>query len=61
MTFSLHPKTAADLTSIVAFYQQEASTRVASRFTDAFERVVNWLVENPGFGSPFDLPCRSYP
>lgn len=61
MTFSLHPKAAADLTSIVAFYKKEASTQIAGRFIDEFERVVNLLVEKPGFGSPFDLPRRSYP
>lgn len=61
MTFSLHPKAAADLTAIVAFYQKEATPRVAARFIDEFERVVHLLVENPAFGTPFDLPRRSYP
>lgn len=61
MKLSLHPQAAADLADIVAFYQKEATARVAARFIDEFERVAHLLVENPGFGTPFDLPRRTYP
>ena len=34
---------------------------MASKFIDEFERVAKLLTENPGFGTPFDLPRRIYP
>ena len=44
-----------------AFYQQSASSRVAGKFLDEFERVARLLAENPAFGTPFGLPRRIYP
>lgn len=61
MNFSLHPQAATDLADIVTFYKEQAHARVASRFLDEFERVVRLLIENPGFGTPFELPRRIYP
>lgn len=61
MNLSFHPQAATDLADIVAFYKKEANAQVASRFLDEFERVARLLAENPGFGTPFELPRRIYP
>ncbi len=61
MNYSLHPEAAQDLEEILAFYRNSATPRVAKTFLDEFERVVKLLTANPGFGTPFDLPRRTYP
>lgn len=58
---SLHPQAARDLADAAEFYRRSASARVAARFLNEFERVVGLLAANPGFGTPFDLPRRTYP
>lgn len=61
MNYSLHPEAAQDLAEILAFYRKRATSRVAEKFLDEFERVAKLLSANPGFGTPFDLPRRIYP
>ena len=61
MNCSIHPEAAQDLADAATFYRQNGSARVASRFLEEFDRVANLLAENPGFGTPFDLPRRTYP
>lgn len=61
MNYTLHPKATQDLSEILAIYQKSATSRVASKFLDEFERVARLVAKNPGFGTPFDLPRRIYP
>ena len=61
MNRSIHPRASQDLIAAAAFYRQNGSANVATRFLDEFERVVNLLAQNPGFGTPFGLPRRIYP
>jgi plasmid stabilization system protein ParE len=59
--YSVHPEAERELTEAAAFYHQTVNLRFASKFLDEFERVAQLLTENPGFGTPFDLPQRIYP
>lgn len=61
MTFSIHPQAEQDLADAAAFYERSATASVAARFLNEFERVATLLDDNPGFGTPFDLPQRIYP
>ena len=61
MTCTLHPEATQDPAGALAFYQTNATARVAAVFLDEFERVARLLAANPGFGTPFDLPRRIYP
>ena len=61
MSFALHPQAAQDLANVLAFYEANATSKVAGKFLEEFERVAKLLAENPGFGTPFDLPRRIYP
>ena len=61
MNYSIHPEAAQDLADAAAFYRHRGSSLVASRFLEEFERVAKLLADNPGFGTPFDLPRRVYP
>lgn len=61
MTYSLHPQAEQDLADAAAFYADSASVSMAARFFNEFERVAALLNDNPGFGTPFDLPQRIYP
>lgn len=61
MNYSVHPQAADDLAAAAAFYARSGSSRVAGAFLVEFERAANLLAENPGFGTPFDLPRRTYP
>lgn len=61
MNYQFHSGAAQDLADALGFYKQEASSLVASRFLDEFERVAALLVEHPGFGTPIDDHRRIYP
>ena len=61
MNYSIHPEAAQDLADAAAFYRHRGSSLVASRFLEEFERVAKLLADNPGFGTPFDLPRRVCP
>lgn len=52
MTYSLHPGAEQDVAEILDFYTERAGPVVAQRFFSESERVVNLLVEHPGFGTP---------
>ena len=54
MTYSLHRGAEHDLLEAARFYRKEGGTKLASRFLDEFNRVVNLLVEFPGLGTPAD-------
>lgn len=58
MKRSVHPGAARDLAQIAEFYRQSGSVRLAERLIDEFERVASLLVNEPGLGTPFDLPRR---
>ena len=53
MSRSIHPEAAQGLADAALFYRQRGSARVASKFLEEFERVVDLLTGNPGFGTPF--------
>ena len=61
MTFALHPQATQDLADAVAFYQENATARVAGKFLQEFDRVAELLAVNPGFGTPFSPPRRIFP
>lgn len=53
MSYSLHPEAEEDIADVMDFYMEQAGTLVAQRFLDEFERAVNFIVENPGIGTPY--------
>lgn len=59
--YSVHPEAERELADAAAFYRRTVNLRFASKFLDEFDRVTQLLAENPGFGTPFDLPHRIYP
>lgn len=61
MTYSLHPGAERDLADAMDFYTQQAGLLVARRFFTEFERIVNFLVEHPGFGTPTMRGRRTFP
>jgi plasmid stabilization system protein ParE len=54
VTYSLHRGADRDLLEAARFYRQEGGPKLASRFLDEFERVVELLVEFPDLGTPTD-------
>jgi toxin ParE1/3/4 len=58
---SLHPLAASDLAAAAAYYRQQGSPALESRFLDEFERVIRLLMTQPLIGSPAGLPRRSFP
>ena len=61
MTYSVHREAEQELADAADFYRRTVNLRFAGKFFDEFERVAQLLDENPGFGTPFDLPQRIYP
>lgn len=61
MIRSLHSAAARDLTEITAFYRESGSAALADRFLEEFERTAALLLQDPGLGTPFDLPRRMHP
>ena len=61
MTFTLHRGAELDPLEAARFYRQEGGPRLASRFLDEFERVMQLLIEFPGLGTPTDGLRRVHP
>lgn len=61
MSYSLHPGAEQDVADALDFYAEKAGPLVAMRFLQEFERVVDLLVEHPGFGTPIPNGRRVFP
>ena len=61
MRVTLHPGAETDLAEAAAFYETQASPRLAARFIAEFKRVAMLLLDNPGLGSSRSKDRRSYP
>ena len=61
MTFSLHPGAEHDITNALDFYSKQASSVIAERFIEEFERVAKLIVEHPGLGAPTTRGRRTFP
>ena len=61
MTPTFHPGAELDIAEALDFYAAQAGPLVAQRFLAEVERVVNLLVEYPGFGTPASRGRRVYP
>jgi plasmid stabilization system protein ParE len=61
MKFSFHELATGDVIVAQDYYLQHAGVSVAARFTSELDRVIQLLLENPGFGTPIAGQRRSYP
>jgi plasmid stabilization system protein ParE len=61
VTYSLHRGAETDLLEAARFYRREGGARLASRFLDEFERVIQLLIEFPELGTPTDGVRRVHP
>ncbi|MFT3928640.1 MAG: type II toxin-antitoxin system RelE/ParE family toxin [Myxococcales bacterium] len=60
MKLELHSSARRDLDRAAAFYAAEASPVVVARFFAEYDRVVRFLLERPGAGSPRSKGRRSF-
>ena len=61
MTFSLHPGAEHDIANALDFYSKQASSVIAERFIEEFERVAKLIVEHLGLGAPTTRGRRTFP
>jgi len=61
MNYSFHDLAIGDVMAAQDYYLQHAGAAVAARFTSELDRVIQLLLENPGFGTPIAGQRRSYP
>lgn len=61
MSYSLHRAAELDLIEAARFYRREGGAKLANRFLDEFERVVQLLVAYPGLGTPTADRRRAHP
>jgi toxin ParE1/3/4 len=61
VSFSLHPGAEKDIADALDFYLESAGLVVAERFLAEFERVANFLAENPEAGTVSARNRRSFP
>lgn len=61
MSRSLHRLARSELAAAFRFYRQEAGIRIAERFLDEFERIVQVIEHCPELGTPAGEGQRSYP
>jgi len=61
----LHPEALAEYGAAVGFYEERAPG-LGREFFEEVQRILRMVGENPGIGSPFELPfrrayCRRFP
>ena len=61
MNYSLHTLAKNDVVDAQIHYEQQAGQPIAKRFMDELERVIQLLLQNPGFGTPIARERRIYP
>ena len=61
MNYSFHSLAKIDVIDAQEYYEQHAGQQVATRFMDELERVIQLLLQNPGFGTPITRQRRLYP
>lgn len=61
MNCTLHRGAEADLLEAARFYRREGGPKLAGRFLDEFDRVVQLLLRYPGIGSPTRGHRRVHP
>lgn len=61
MNYSFHAGAEQDVTDAQDFYEQHAGLRVAIRFLDELQHVIQLLLQHPGLGTPTTNNRRVFP